>query len=130
MGGRPAAGLCNDLRSNARNISRVKIRQRNHKRRAEIDACTLDLIAAGVLAVAYGIWTANELLKADAGSPRMQEIAAAIAEGAQAYLKRQYSTIAIVGIVIFVVLGFLLSWTVAIGFLIARSSPALPASSA
>ncbi|MEJ0051631.1 MAG: sodium-translocating pyrophosphatase [Methylovirgula sp.] len=76
------------------------------------------IIAAGVLAVAYGIWTANELLKADAGSPRMQEIAAAIAEGAQAYLKRQYSTIAIVGIVIFVVLGFLLSWTVAIGFLI------------
>ena len=44
------------------------------------------IIAAGVLAVAYGIWTATELLKADAGSPRMQEIAAAIAEGAQAYL--------------------------------------------
>jgi K(+)-stimulated pyrophosphate-energized sodium pump len=76
------------------------------------------IIAAGVLAVAYGIWTANELLKADAGSPRMQEIAAAIAEGAQAYLKRQYSTIAIVGVVIFLILGFLLSWTVAIGFLI------------
>ena len=76
------------------------------------------IIAAGVLAVAYGIWTATELLKADAGSPRMQEIAAAIAEGAQAYLKRQYTTIAIVGVVIFIVLGLLLSWTVAIGFLI------------
>ncbi|MDR3408334.1 MAG: sodium-translocating pyrophosphatase [Methylovirgula sp.] len=76
------------------------------------------IIAAGVLAVAYGIWTATELLKADAGSPRMQEIAAAIAEGAQAYLKRQYSTIALVGVVIFIGLGFLLSWTVAIGFLI------------
>jgi K(+)-stimulated pyrophosphate-energized sodium pump len=76
------------------------------------------IIAAGVLAVAYGIWTATELLKADAGSPRMQEIAAAIAEGAQAYLKRQYSTIAVVGVVIFIGLGLLLSWTVAIGFLI------------
>ncbi len=76
------------------------------------------IIAAGVLAVAYGIWTATELLKADDGSPRMQEIAAAIAEGAQAYLKRQYTTIAIVGVVIFIVLGLLLSWTVAIGFLI------------
>ncbi|MGP8231805.1 MAG: sodium-translocating pyrophosphatase [Methylovirgula sp.] len=75
------------------------------------------IVAAGVLAVAYGIWTATELLKADPGSPRMQEIAAAIAEGAQAYLKRQYSTIAIVGVVIFIVLGLLLSWTVAIGFL-------------
>ena len=76
------------------------------------------IIAAGVLAVAYGIWTATELLKADPGSARMQEIAAAIAEGAQAYLKRQYSTIAIVGVVIFIILGLLLSWTVAIGFLI------------
>jgi K(+)-stimulated pyrophosphate-energized sodium pump len=76
------------------------------------------VILAGLLAVAYGIMTVTELLKADPGSPRMQEIAAAIAEGAQAYLKRQYSTVAIVGAVIFVILGLLLSWTVAIGFLI------------
>ncbi len=76
------------------------------------------IILAGLLAVAYGVVTATELLKADPGSVRMQEIAAAIAEGAQAYLKRQYSTIAIVGVVIFVVLGLLLSWTVAVGFLI------------
>ncbi|HKH81768.1 MAG TPA: sodium-translocating pyrophosphatase [Methylovirgula sp.] len=76
------------------------------------------VIIAGLLAVAYGVMTARELLKADPGSARMQEIAAAIAEGAQAYLKRQYSTIAIVGAVIFVILGLLLSWTVAIGFLI------------
>jgi K(+)-stimulated pyrophosphate-energized sodium pump len=76
------------------------------------------VILAGLLAVAYGIVTARELLKADPGSARMQEIAAAIAEGAKAYLKRQYSTIALVGVVIFVILGLLLSWIVAIGFLI------------
>src|SRR5579883_3350115 len=76
------------------------------------------VIVAGLLAVAYGIVTVTELLKADTGSARMQEIAAAIAEGAQAYLRRQYSTIAIVGAVIFIILGLLLSWTVAVGFLI------------
>ncbi len=76
------------------------------------------VILGGVLAVIYGIVTTTQLLAADAGSPRMQEIAGAIAEGAQAYLRRQYITIAAVGIVIFVILGFLLSWPVAIGFLI------------
>ncbi|MGA9138535.1 MAG: sodium-translocating pyrophosphatase [Methylovirgula sp.] len=76
------------------------------------------IILAGLLAIVYGIVTVTQLLKADRGSARMQEIAAAIAEGAQAYLRRQYSTIAVVGAVIFVILGLLLSWTVAIGFLI------------
>ncbi|MHB8885724.1 MAG: sodium-translocating pyrophosphatase [Methylovirgula sp.] len=76
------------------------------------------VIFCGFLAVAYGMVTASKLLAADAGSLRMREIADAIAEGAQAYLKRQYSTIAFVGIIIFVGLGLLLSWTVAIGFLI------------
>ncbi len=76
------------------------------------------VIFCGLLAVVYGAVTASQLLAADAGSARMQEIAGAIAEGAQAYLKRQYTTIAIVGAVIFVILGLLLSWPVAIGFLI------------
>lgn len=76
------------------------------------------VILGGLLAVVYGIVTASQLLAADAGSPRMQEIAGAIAEGAQAYLRRQYTTIAGVGVVIFVVIGFLLSWPVAVGFLI------------
>ncbi len=76
------------------------------------------IVLAGLLAVAYGVFTVRELLKADPGTARMQEIAAAIAEGAQAYLRRQYSTIAVVGAVIFVILGLLLSWTVGIGFLI------------
>ncbi len=74
------------------------------------------VLVAGVLSLVYGVVTTAQLMAADAGSPRMQEIAAAIAEGAQAYLRRQYLTIAAVGIVIFVVLGFLLSWPVAIGF--------------
>ena len=76
------------------------------------------VILGGVLAIVYGIVTTTQLLAADAGNARMQEIAGAIAEGAQAYLRRQYLTIAVVGIVIFVVLGFLLSWPVAGGFLI------------
>ena len=58
------------------------------------------------------------MLVADAGSARMQEISAAVREGAQAYLRRQYATIAVVGIVIFLIVGFLLGWLVAVGFLI------------
>ena len=76
------------------------------------------VILGGLLSIVYGIVTTTQLLAADAGSARMQEIAGAIAEGAQAYLRRQYATIAVVGVVIFIVLGLLLSWTVAIGFLI------------
>ncbi len=56
------------------------------------------------------------MLSADAGNEKMQEIAAAIREGAQAYLKRQYATIAVVGIVIFFIVGYFLGWLVAIGF--------------
>ncbi|MEA2760158.1 MAG: K(+)-stimulated pyrophosphate-energized sodium pump [Methylobacteriaceae bacterium] len=76
------------------------------------------IIIGGLLSVVYGGVTVGQLMRADAGSARMQEIAGAIAEGAQAYLKRQYTTIAGVGLVIFIGLGLLLSWPVAIGFLI------------
>ena len=76
------------------------------------------VILGGLLSIVYGGVTASQLLAADAGNARMQEIAGAIAEGAQAYLRRQYLTIAVVGAVIFVILGFLLSWPVAIGFAI------------
>ena len=61
------------------------------------------VIAAGLLAVIYGVLQTQALLKASPGSEKMQEIAAAIQEGAQAYLRRQYITIGIVGIVILVV---------------------------
>ncbi len=76
------------------------------------------IVACGVLAIVYGIWATGSVLKADAGNARMQEIAAAVREGAQAYLKRQYTTIGIVGVVIFVILGLTLGWLVAIGFLV------------
>src|ERR1051326_5560221 len=76
------------------------------------------IVVCGLLAVAYGIWAITSVMSADAGSAKMQEIAAAVREGAQAYLKRQYTTIGVVGVVIFVILGLLLGWLVAIGFLI------------
>jgi K(+)-stimulated pyrophosphate-energized sodium pump len=75
-------------------------------------------IVFGLMSVVYGVKTAQELLAADAGSARMQEISGAVAEGAQAYLNRQYKTIGMVGGVIFVMLVILLGWAVAFGFLI------------
>ena len=75
-------------------------------------------IVFGLMSVVYGVKTAQELLAADAGSARMQEISGAIAEGAQAFLNRQYKTIGMVGGVIFVILVILLGWAVAFGFLI------------
>ena len=74
------------------------------------------IVGCGLLAIVYGIWATKSVLSADAGSARMQEISAAVREGAQAYLKRQYTTIAIVGVVIFVIVGFTLGWLVAVGF--------------
>jgi K(+)-stimulated pyrophosphate-energized sodium pump len=74
------------------------------------------IVLCGALAVVYAIWATRSVLSADAGNEKMQEIAAAIREGAQAYLKRQYATIAVVGIVIFFIVGYFLGWLVAIGF--------------
>jgi len=76
------------------------------------------IVLAGALSIVYGIVTTRGLLAADAGTARMQEISAAVREGAQAYLKRQYTTIAIVGVVIFVLALVLLGKWSAIGFAI------------
>ena len=76
------------------------------------------IVVCGLLSVVYGVWAIWSVLQADAGSARMQEIAGAVREGAQAYLKRQYTTIGMVGVVIFVVVGLLLGWLVAVGFAI------------
>ena len=76
------------------------------------------IIICGLLAIAYAVWAVQSVLQADAGNARMQEISAAVREGAQAYLKRQYTTIGIVGVVIFVIVGYFLGWLVGIGFAI------------
>ncbi len=78
----------------------------------------LGVIACGLLSVVYAIWATRSVLAADQGNARMQEIAGYIREGAQAYLTRQYKTIALVGVVVFVGTWLLLSATAAIGFLI------------
>ncbi len=76
------------------------------------------IILGGLLSLVYGVVTVRGLNAADAGNARMQEISAAIAEGAQAYLKRQYMTIFIVGIIIFALLVWLLGLGVAAGFVV------------
>src|SRR6478672_7798691 len=77
------------------------------------------IIVCGLLALVYGLVTSKQVLASDAGTARMQEIAAAVQEGARAYLNRQYTTIGIVGVVILIILGVTLhSYQVAIGFVV------------
>src|SRR5207244_12518037 len=75
-------------------------------------------------ALLYGIFTTRWLLAKSPGNERMQEISAAVQEGAKAYLRRQYSIIAVIGIVLAIVLLIALNVRVAIGFLIGGSLPA------
>ncbi len=75
-------------------------------------------LGAAALAVLYGIFTVRWVLGQSAGNARMQEIAGAVQEGAKAYMNRQYTTIAIAGVVLFVILGVALNWYTAIGFLV------------
>ncbi len=82
-----------------------------------MDLVTIAIIL-GLLAIVYGFVTSRQVLGASAGNERMQEIAAAIQEGAQAYLKRQYTTIAIVGVVVAVLVAYFLGTVSATGFVI------------
>ena len=90
-----------------------------------MNSYTIFAIIAAAVAIIYGALLAASILKKPAGNDRMKEIAAAIQAGAKAYLNRQYRTIAIIGIILFVVLGFALSWTIALGFLVGAVLSAL-----
>jgi K(+)-stimulated pyrophosphate-energized sodium pump len=74
------------------------------------------VVGAGVLAILYGLVTSRQVLAANAGSERMQQIASAVQEGARAYLNRQYRTIAIAGVIILIILLATLGWRPALGF--------------
>jgi K(+)-stimulated pyrophosphate-energized sodium pump len=76
------------------------------------------VLGAGVVALLYGVFTVRSVLSMSAGNARMQEIAGAIQEGAAAYLNRQYTTIAIVGVLIFILAWVFLGWQEAVGYLI------------
>jgi K(+)-stimulated pyrophosphate-energized sodium pump len=82
-------------------------------------------LGSAVVAVIYGLVTTSWVLAKPAGSDRMREIAAAVQEGAKAYMNRQYGTIGVVGVVLFFVVGFALDWATAIGFAIGAIFSAL-----
>ena len=82
-------------------------------------------LACSTAAILYGVFTSFRIVSQDAGSVKMRQIADAIAEGATAYLTRQYSVIAIVAVIIFVIIWLVLSLEIAIGFAIGAAASAI-----
>ena len=82
-------------------------------------------VGCGLLAILYGAWAGGSVLKMSAGNERMQQIASAIQEGASAYMNRQYTTIAGVGVVLLLVIGFALDWWYSAGFAVGAILSAL-----
>ncbi len=83
-----------------------------------MDSVSLVIIGCAILAIVYAIFASSRVFANPTGTPQMQEIAQAIQEGAKAYLNRQYTTIAAVGVVIAILLAYFLAPLVAIGFVI------------
>ena len=83
-----------------------------------VDTILLYTIAAGLLSIVYGFFTGKNILNSSPGNAKMQEIASAIQIGAKAYLARQYKTIAIVGVVVLIIICFVFSPLVGLGYLI------------
>jgi len=81
-------------------------------------SATIFALLCALVALGYGVWSVKWILALPDGNDRMREIAAAVQEGAQAYLNRQYTTIGIVGAVLAVVLFVFLDWYTALGFVI------------
>ncbi len=84
-------------------------------------------IVSSVIAIIYGLFLAKSILKKSPGNARMQEIAKAIQDGAQAYLNKQYKTISMIAVALFLLIGFIpkLGWTMAFGFLVGAVFSAL-----
>ena len=83
-----------------------------------VETMLLYIIGAGFLSIIYGYLTGKHILSLSPGSAKMQEIASAIQVGAKAYLNRQYKTIAIVGVVVLIIISYLFSIFVGVGYLI------------
>src|SRR5687767_4798892 len=85
-----------------------------------MEAGLIFALVCAILAIVYGVWQSTRILRLPDGNERMREIAAAVREGAVAYLWRQYKTIAIVGVVLFLAIGLVpaLGWATAWGFLL------------